>query len=156
MKKLLKFEDYTKKDYSVKEEFNFPNIFGEKIPEKYKDVYKSIKNMFKGNVEVKYQGGYKRFPIEPPCDMIFVSGTNEDKHYRMILPNGEERMYSGTAVFEFNLTEDLEDIKSWINKKEYPKTDQLQDFLNNFDEYQGDGAILPTKDAPYTFFDTDF
>lgn len=157
------------------EEFKFVDkILYRNIPEKYKEVYKSIKNIFKGSVFVKYIH-QRKWGNDEPSDIILVGGKDDYKSIYMNRKGFEPRKWDGSARFEFNLTKDFDDILKWIEgneplikiskidplgeedweDKHKPKEDQFQDFLTHFDAYQGEGAILPTKDKPYTFYDVD-
>lgn len=166
------------------EQFKFiDDIRYRNIPEKYREVYKSIKDIFTGDVFIKYIIREHRDVLNGKLivknlDTILVGGKKDDgcDIYMKMKSYVKPRRFSGSARFEFNLTDNFDNIIEWIKgyqpiikitkddpygeedwnpNREKPKKSQMQDFLDNFDEYQGEGSIGPTKDKPYEFWDND-
>lgn len=167
-----KLGNYKMKILKTYEEFDF-DFFSKKIPPEYKEVYNAIKKIFKG-AKIEYDSNYKELGTSEPIDRIIVKGKTEDDDFILKRNGFEKRRYSGSAHFEFDLTNNLEKILKWaegykpttkITKDDpygeedwndrKPEKSQLQDFIDNFDIYQGEGSIEPTDENPYTFWNDD-
>lgn len=153
------------------------NILYKKIPEKYREIYKKIKKAFSGKVYINFNPDYQLgFPFRGPEAVITVTGENRYSGSRSFYCKRDgmpRKEFSGTVRLIFYLERDYQDIMNWLdedklNRKISPndpwgdedwddkkKKSDLDDFIDNFDAYQGEGSISPTKDVPYEFIDLD-
>ncbi len=146
------------------EEFDWKFGMGKKeednIPEKYRDVYKKIKKAFTGVVTVEFLPQYREWPKSKPEAIIKVKGEDKwvgSKPFFCKRENMPVKKFDGTVLLMFYLDRNLQDIINWLNERpgEVKRKSELDDFLDNFDAYQGEGTIEPTKETPYEFIDLD-
>lgn len=183
------------KHLKLYEEFNFNIPFlnrDKNIPEKYREVYRQLKKIFKGPCTVEFISDYvenwrrslsqekkrdywknRTMPNVKTEAIIEVRGKDERKNYYCNREGIEQKRFYGSVVLTFYLDRNLQDIINWINedklKRKNPELDpyqeedwddkvkksELEDFIDNFDAYQGDYPIDPTPEAPYEYLDLD-
>lgn len=155
MKNILTFSDFSKD--SINENI-YDNIFNRNIPEKYLEVYKGIKRIFSGKVKIEFEPDYKEWPKDKNTEArITVVGKNDDVKYFCKRPGKPTKIFSGSNLLNFYLDRNLDDIILWINGQEdmTNSKDDFDDFLDNFDEYQGLAPIESSSEKPYEFVELD-
>lgn len=152
------------------------NNFFNNIPEKHRNIFHKIKKAFYGKVKIIYIPNFKWFNSDIPQAVIKVYGENRFSGSRPFYCKRDGmpvKKFGGTVALFFYLDKNYQDIMNWLeesklNRKisendpfgeenwdDKPKKDSLNDFLDNFDAYQGEGTISPTKEVPYEFIDFD-